>query len=141
MLIIYPDTNYDSFCSLADAEVILLNFTPTAQRTTWDITADTDKEILLRQSTLLIQQKVEQLPDTLETELKQSCAFLANHSIGVDMTNEDTSGNLKIKEIDGVIKKEWFSPNKDSNSLPDIVTQLLSKYDVSSSGAFSFTRS
>ena len=51
MLTIYPNTDYDSFCALADAETILLNNIPASQRTSWDALADADKEILLRQST------------------------------------------------------------------------------------------
>lgn len=140
MLTIYPNTNYDTFCTITDANTILTNYVPSSQREKWDALADTDKEILLRQSTLLIKQKVQELPDTLETELQQACAFLANDSIGKNMRDEDGNSNLKRKKIDGVIEKEYFNPSKESNSFSDLVEQLLSKYDVQTDGNFLFDR-
>ena len=141
MLIEYPDLNYDTFCSLVDAETILLNYIQSSLLTDWNALSDTDKEALLRQSTLLIKQRVEVLPDTLENDLKMACAYLSNHSVSVDMTNEDGAGNVKIKEITGVVKTEWFNPKEDkSNEFPDVVESLLSGYDVVASCGFSFNR-
>ena len=138
--IIYPTTNYDSFCLLADADIILTNYLQTSQLVAWTALSDADKQTLLRQSTLLIEQKVEELPTALEINLQRATAYLANFSIAKDMTNEDKSSNVKIKEITGIVKTEYFNPSEQSNTFPDIVLSLLSVYDVFSSGSFSFIR-
>ena len=139
-LIIYPITGYDSFCSVADADTLLSLNVPTAQRTIWNTPlSESDKEILLRQSTILIKQKIT-LPDTLEDDLKLATAYLANHSTNIDMTNEDGNDNVKVKEIVGVVKTEYFGNSESSNSFPDIVNSLLVQFEASSSGGFSFSR-
>lgn len=134
MLIEYPNTDYDTLCSLVDAETLILNNIPTAQHTGWDALVDTDKEILLRQSTLLIKNKIT-LPNTLEADLKLATAYLANSSVSVDMTANDGKDNVKVKEIVGVVKTEFFSKSEDSNNFPDIVTMLLNQYQISSTGS------
>lgn len=137
-LIIYPLENYTSFCSETDATLILTDLVP--DLTKWNDIDVTTREVYLRQATLLINQRVEVLPETLEIELQQACAYLANHSIDLDMTNSDDSNLLKEKDIDGVIKKVWFNARESTNSMPDIVESLLSKYDQVSSGSFSIRR-
>lgn len=138
-LILYPLDNYDTFCSLADAETLIANNIPSAQHTAWDALTDPEKEILLRQATLIIKNKIE-LPDLLENELKLAAIYLANSSVGTDMTKDDGKSDVKVKEIVGVVKTEFFGRAKDSNSLPDMVTMLLSKYNYLSSGSFTFDR-
>lgn len=136
-LIIYPDENYDSFCSVTDADSILTNNMPSSQRTAWEALLEADKEIYLRQATILIKQKIT-LPDTLEDDLKTACAYLANYSIGIDMTNSTSDNNIKVDEVVGVVKTEYFSPNKSSNSFPSIVNSLLKQYGLQSGGSFKF---
>ena len=139
-LIIFPTTDYDSFCSVTDADSLLSLNVPTAQRTLWDAPLSTqEKEIYLRQATLLIKQKIT-LPDTEEDDLTLATAYLANHSIGVDMTNEDGENNIKVDEVVGVVKTEYFSPSESSNSMPDIVLSLLTGYEATSQSSFSFNR-
>ena len=139
-LIEYPLENYDTFCSLADAETLILNNIPATQTEAWNALAgDTQKEVQLRQATLLIKNKIT-LPDTLEDDLKLATAYLANASTGNDVTDDDGSGNVKIKEITGVVKTEFFSPNKSNDDFPNMVTLLLSKYEVVQDGTFTFSR-
>lgn len=148
-LIVYPLDNYNSFCSLADAENIIRFEIPYKQRKdNWDaiadiandLTADEQKEVLLRQATILIQQRVQSLPDTLEDNLKRACAYTANDSATKDMANEDGSGNIKRKKIDGAVETEFFAPKEDkSNDFSDIVEGFLKAYDINtSSSAYSF---
>lgn len=139
MLIIYPLDNYDSFCSLADAETLITNNIPATQHTAWDALTDPDKEILLRQSTLLIKNYIT-LPVDLENELKLATVYLANSSVNVDMTGDDGKSNIKSKEIVGVVKTEFFGRGNDSNSFPEMVTMLLSKYSLISGSTFVFDR-
>jgi len=140
-LIIYPDTGYDSFCSVVDADDLIDLNIPAAQADAWfNIADDFDKEVLLRQATTIIKHRID-LPDTLEDNLKLATVYLANASIGIDMTNEDGNNDIKSKEIVGVVKTEFFGTKKDSNALPDMVTMLLAAYDVKSSSSFSFERS
>jgi len=138
-LIVYPDTGYDTLCSLADAEAIILANIPAAQHTSWDGLVDGAKEIQLRQATMLIKNKVT-LPATLEDDLKFACAYLANSSIDVSMDDDDGKGSVKTKEIVGVVKTEWFYARKDSNSFPDMVNMLLKQYELTASSSFSFER-
>jgi len=141
-LTIYPTDEYDSFCSLADAETLIAANIPSAQHTLWDALADSDKEILLRQSTILIKNSVTTLPATLEDDLKLACAYLANNSVGITMTDSNgKEGNVKVKEIVDVVKTEYFSAGKSNNSFPTIVNSLLSQYGVSTSSSFKFERS
>ena len=95
---------------------------------------DTDKEILLRQSTLLIKNKIT-LPDTLEGDLQLATAYLSNSSVSVEMTTPDGNENVKVKEIDGVVKTEYFTKGSDSNSFPDLVNLLLGQYQIVSTGS------
>ncbi len=139
-LIIYPSDSWVSFCSVADADSLLSLNVPSAQRTVWNTPlSESDKEVYLRQATLLIRQQIT-LPDTLEDDLKLATAYLANHSTDIDMTNEDGSDNVKVKEIVGVVKTEYFSNGESSNTFPDIVNSLLTQYEASASGGFSFSR-
>ena len=148
-LTIYPLDNYDTFCLLADAETILLNNVPIAQRASWDaltdivdgLTADEQKEIYLRQATMLILSRIptENLPTTLESDLQKACALLANHSVGIDMQKAGEDYNIKRKKVD-VIEKEYFYQGQPQNAFPDVVLLLLKQYEVSTSGSFSFAR-
>lgn len=140
MLIIYPTDLYDSFVSLADAETILTNNVPSSQLTDWNNLLDSDKEIYLRQSTILIANKIA-LPTTLEENLKRATAYLALHSVGKIMTSNDgKTGNIKRKRVEGVIDMEYFNASQDSNSFPEIVTLLLKDFGTTSSSSFAFSR-
>ncbi len=139
-LIVYPDTNNDAFCSLADANTLITANIPSTQRTAWEGLADPDKEIIIRQSTILLRQKIT-APTTLEDNLKLACAYLSNHSVGIDMTKKTTSNNVKKKSIaKGAVATEFFGETQDSNAFPSIVTALISTYGVTSGGTFSFLR-
>lgn len=139
-LIVYPTTGYDTYCALADADTLITNNVPTANRAAWDALADADKEIELRQATLLIKNRVSTLPSTLESDLQLACALLANNSVGVNMSNDDGKSDVKVKEIVGVVKTEYFGRGGSSNAFPDMVVMLLAQYEVSSSSEFSFER-
>ncbi len=139
-LTIYPDTGYDSFCSLADADALITANVPAAQHTLWDDLTDPNKEVELRQATLLIKNKID-LPGTLEDDLKLACALLANSSTVTDMTDADgKTGNIKVKEIVDVVKTEYFGKSKGNDEFPNMVNLLLSQYQVKSSSSFEFSR-
>jgi len=139
-LTIYPNIDYDSFCSLADAELLIVANVPAAQHTLWDALTDPNKEVQLRQATLLIKNKI-QLPGTLEDDLQLACALLANSSTGTDITDSDgKTGNVKSKEIVDVVKTEYFGRSKGNDEFPNMVNLLLSQYQVKSSSSFTFER-
>ena len=139
-LTIYPTTDYDSFCSLADADTLITANVPAAQHAAWDLLADPNKEVQLRQATILIKNKIN-LPGTLEDDLKLACALLANSSTGEDLTDSDgKTGNVKSKEIVDVVKTEYFGRSKSNDEFPNMVNLLLSQYQVKSSSSFSFER-
>ena len=140
MLIVYPNTGFDTFCRLSDADALILANVPESQHLLWDDLTDQNKEVHLRQATILIKNKI-QLPGTLEDDLKLACAYLANSSVGEDITDGDGStGNVKVKDIVGVVKTEYFGRSKSNDEFPNLVTLLLSQYEVSSSSSFTFER-
>ena len=101
-LIEYPTTGWDTFCSLANAEALLLANVPSAQRTAWDALIDADKEIILRQATIMIRTSITlstDLPLTLDPDLQLATAYVANSSVGIDMLTSDKSSNVKVKEV------------------------------------------
>lgn len=140
-LTVYPTTDYDTFCSLADAETLIANNVPATYHESWDLLTDDDKEVQLRQSSILIKNKVSILPTTLEDDLKLACALLANSSVGTNMSDDDGKSDIKVKEIVDVVKTEYWGRKKDSNTMPDMVIMLLAQYEVTSSSSFSFERS
>ena len=140
MLIEYPNTGFDTFCSLTDAEALISANVPAAQHELWDALTDPNKEVHLRQATILIKNKI-QLPGTLEDDLQLACALLANSSTGTDLIDSDgKTGNIKSKEIVDVVKTEYFGRSKKNDEFPNMVNLLLSQYEVKSSSSFSFNR-
>jgi len=138
-LVIYPADEYDSFCSVVDADAVIGNYLTANNATNWNDLSPTDKESLLRQSTLIIESKIDELPENMENNLKTATAYLAFYSIGKDMIDGGQSGNVKRKEIVDVVETEYFNPTKSQNDLPDIVATLLKKYEYKA-GGFSFVR-
>ena len=138
-LILYPTTDYDAFISIVNCDAFLESNVIGSQRTLYDALIDADKEIYIRQATTLIKNAIT-LPTTLEEDLQAATAYLVNHSIGIDMLDSNKSSNVKVKEIVDVVKTEYFTPNNDVNSFPDIVQSLLLQYDGVSDGSFVFNR-
>lgn len=138
-LIIYPTTNYNSYVSLADAEILITD--NVINHTAWDALVNADKELYLKQSTTLIRLKITD-PATTETpsDLELATIYLAVSSIAVDMTESDGKDNLKRIKIEGAIEKEFFTKGEKSNTFPDIVEALLSQYTYSNSSSFTLQR-
>ena len=139
-LILYPITSYDAFISVANCDTFLNNNVIGSQRTAYDALTETEKEIYIRQATTFIKQDIT-LPSTLETNLQHATAYLINYSIGIDMVANDNDSNIKVDEVVGVVKTEFFGRAKEINSLPEIVQKLLSGYEVQTDGVFRFERS
>lgn len=135
-LIIYPTTKYDSFVSVNEASSLIEK--NVVDSTTWE--NSNAQEVYLRQATVLIKSKIDfDLIDDTDN-LKLATALLANYAIGTDITNDNENGNLKVKEIVGVVKKEWFGKGKQSNAIPSNIASLLSEYGYSSSNALRLVR-
>ena len=139
-LILYPTTGYNAFISLADCDTFLLENVIGSQRALYDALVDSDKEIYIKQATMFIKQDIT-LPDTLEQDLQDATAYYVNYSIGVDLVANDKDSNVKVDEVVGVVKTEYFTKSKEVNSLPEICQKLLSQYDVVVDGVFTFERS
>lgn len=138
-LIIYPTTNYNSYVSLADAEILIAN--NIINHTAWDALTSTQKELYLKQSTTLIRLKIQDpYEDATPSDLELATVYLAVSSIAVDMTESDGKDNLKRIKIDGAIEKEYFTKSEKSNSFPDIVEALLSQYTYTNSSSFILQR-
>ena len=133
MLIIYPTDLYDSFVSVSDATTLIsLNVLDIAL---WAALTDAKKEILLRQATASIKARIEtdMVDDT--TNLELATALLANYGVSVDLTSDNQSGNIKRKNVVGVIEKEYFTKGSKSNAYPTNVSDLLSGYGYTSGGS------
>lgn len=138
-LIIYPTTGWDSYVSLADAEILVTNNIITT--TSWNALTNTQKELYLKQSSLDIRLHIEDpLALTTPYDLQLAVVFLSVNSIGKDMWDSDGKSNIKRIEISGAITKEYFTKGKDSNSYPDIVEALLAQFIYSGAGTFSLNR-
>ena len=144
-LTIYPEDNFDSYVTLADADTYAPLYI--LDTTNWDALSDTQKEFYLRQATYLIKPKITD-PDSLsysETDymknLEIATTLLAEYSINNNVLTDDESGNLKRKNITGVIDKEWFNPSAPSNAFPAYIATLLSDYGFSGSGSLKIERS
>ena len=135
-LIIYPEENYNSYVSVADALTIAGDFI------TDSFTALTEamKEKYLKQSTLLIKLKIDEALISDVTNLQLATVHLANYSIGKDMLNADGGDNVQRLKIDGAIEKEYFSKGKKSNIFTDIVASLLGEYGLQSGSVISILR-
>lgn len=139
MIILYPLENYDGFITASDCTSYLTLNVPSSQLVDYLLLDEPSVEILIRQATTLIKSKIT-LPSTLEDNLKNACAYLVKYSVTNVMTNSDTEGNIKVDEVVGVVKTEYFSPNQANNSFPDIVDSLLSSYGIVQDGTISFLR-
>ena len=137
MIILFPLDNFDGFITEADCTTFLNLNVPASQLTAYLALDTASREILIRQSTTLIKNKIT-LPATLEDNLSQACAYLVNYSVGINMTLDDGNGNIKIDEVVGAVKTEFFSPNDANNSFPDIVELLLSDYGLAQDGTWAF---
>lgn len=138
-LIIYPTTDYNSYISLADAEILITN--NIINHTAWDALTSTQKELYLKQSTTLIRLKIQDpYEDSTPSDLELATVYLAVSSIAVDMTESDGKDNLKRIKIDGAIEKEYFTKSEKSNGFPDIVEALLSQYTYTNSSSFTLMR-
>ncbi len=137
-LIIYPSSGFDSFVTLADATSNLTN--NVIDITAWTALTDTKKEIYLRQATLLIKSKIDLDLIVSVDNLELATSLLANHAVGVDITNDTNDGNIKVNEITGVIHKEYFTKGKASNAMPTNVTSLLSEYGFVGSSSLKILR-
>ena len=139
-LIIYPTSGYDAFVSVTDCNSILAVNVISSQRATYDALVDSDKEIYIRQATLLIKNRIT-LPNTLEEDLKTATVYLVNYSVGKDMISADKSANVKVKNIVGVLSTEYFASGAASNAFPDVVTLLLNQYGLTGRSTFTLDRS
>jgi hypothetical protein len=139
-LTIYPTTDWDSYISLADATTLMPKYV--LDMTAWNALNDTQKEFYLVQSSLLIKNKITDPEETsTPLDLQIATVFLANYALGNDLTDNDGKNNVKIKEIVGVIKTEYFSTAFASNSFPDYVSMLLNQYGFISQSALVLDRS
>lgn len=138
-LIIYPTTDYNSYVSLADAEILITD--NIISHSAWDALTSTQKELYIKQSTTLIRLKIQDpYEDATPSDLELATVYLAVSSIAVDMTESDGKDNLKRIKIDGAIEKEYFTKSEKSNSFPDIVEALLSQYTYTNSSSFTLMR-
>lgn len=138
-LIIYPTDSFNSYVSLADAEILITD--NVVSHSAWDALTNTQKELYLKQATTLIRLKIQDpYVDVTPFDLQLATAYLAVSSIAVDMTESDGKDNVKRIKIEGAIEKEYFTKSEKSNSFPDIVEALLSAYVYTNSSSFTLAR-
>ena len=139
-IIKYNLEDWNGFTDVAYCDTFLTENVIGSQRTLYDALSISDKEIYIKQATILINSKIE-LPDTLEDNLQNATCYLVNYSIGVDMLNADADTNLKKLVIDkSTIEKEFFSQGRGANAFPPIVEMLLKDYGYVTGGSFAFAR-
>jgi hypothetical protein len=138
-IVVYPDTGWNSYASLADAEIIVTN--NVINPASWNALSDAQKELYLRQSTTLIRLKItDPATDEAPDDLQLATVLLSVDSIGKDMNDSDGKENLKRIKIEGAIEKEFFTKGDSSNKFPDIVESLLVQFVYKSSSSFTLMR-
>ena len=127
-LIIYPDTGWDSFVSVADADTIIGGFTSDGGYSALDAAG---KEAILKQTALQIRLCPNiVLPDAVESDLELAQCYLTTHALTTDMLSFDSADRAVTKEKVGEIEVAYDSSYKatDNSGFPTLVYQLLSRY-------------
>jgi len=139
-LILYPLDNYDTFVSVADADIIIGNFVPDAGTVAYLALDETGKEQILRQTALQIKLCSNIiLPETLENDLELAQCYLTTHALQVDMIAYDpTSKSITAESVDVIATAYDVSAKDDADTFPSMVSSLLSQYGcTNASGGFS----
>ena len=144
-MIIYPDENYDSFISLAEADTIITE--NVIQYEEWLALPIATREIYLRIATTLILNVTKDL--SIETYvaaqscLPKACALVAAHNFVYGLSSEvNPNTGLVSKEKAGDLEVSYFHGNPTSqaksrvtNPFPITVTACLNSYGAQLSGA------
>jgi len=127
-LIIYPDTNWNSFISVVNADTTVGGFVTSKGKTAYDALDANGKEAILRQTALQIKLCPSMvLPDDIESDLEQAQCYLVIHALSVDMMAYDANGNAIVSENVGSLGVSYDTNKKGSNSDFDTMTQMLLK--------------
>jgi hypothetical protein len=137
-LVIYPDTGYDSFVTLVDADAIIANYS--VHNDKWVALTDTDKEIYLRIACEYIILNTPLLPDMeydpLTSCLPKSNAMMAVHDLSYGLSSEiNPNTGLISKEKVDTLEVTYFhgNPNHQVNSrktsrFPATVVRCINSY-------------
>lgn len=139
-LIIYPEDNWNSFISIADADITIGAFVASPGQEKYLGYDDAQKEAILKQTALQIKLcKNITLPDEATYDLELAQCYLTTHALEVNMIAYDASADSVTAESVGEISVAYDTNKKDTNdSFPPMVTSILSQYGCkSTSGGFS----
>ena len=137
MLIQYPTSNWDTFLSLVEADLLLGTMTDIGS---WATMTDEEKSHLLVQTASQIRlcQNIT-LPATLEGDLMLGHGYLLLQASRVDMTeydhNEKDITGEKVGSI--AIRYAYRDKNKTISDIPPMATMYLKQYGCGGNAGFS----
>ena len=136
MLIQYPEENWNTFLSQAEADAFMSNM---VERGDWDNYTVEQKEFSLTSTASQIRLcKGITLPEDNETDLKEGHGYLLLQAVRVDQTQYDPNDRAVKKEGVGSLQVE-YDTNKKSAGLefPPMSKLYLQQYGCSGSTSFS----
>lgn len=139
MLIVYPDTDWNTFVDIANADTLIGGMVQNENTVAYLAQDDTQKEATLTQTAMQIRLCNNiTLPDTAEHDLQLAQCYLAVYSMGTDMTAYDPNEKAITYEKVGSLATAYQAGMKGSNSDFDTMTKsLLKQYGCSGSSGFS----
>ena len=127
-LILYPLENWDSFASVAAADIIIGGFVTSDGQTAYLALDESGKEAILRQTALQIKLCPNiVLPATLENDLEVAQCYLTIHALTVDMLSFDSNDKAITGERVDTLGVTYAVSKKGSNSDFDTMTSMLLK--------------
>ena len=92
-LVIFPNEGWNSYLDLVEVENLYNEYI--INRENWDILSDIQKELYIKQATLLIKNKINDI-EVVDDNIKLALVYLINYSLDKDMTNSDGNENVKV---------------------------------------------
>lgn len=138
-LVIYPDTDWNSFLDIATADILIGGMVQTGNTAEYLAMDDTQKEAVLTQTAMQIRLCPSiTLPETNETDLQLGQAYLVVYAIHTDMTAYDPNGDAITYEKVGSLATAYQAGMKGSNSdFDDMTAMLLAQYGCTGQSGFS----
>ena len=138
-LIIYPTEFWNTFASVAAADIIIGGFVASDGQAAYLALDEAGKEAILSQTALQMKLcKNIVLPDTLESDLEVAQCYLVVHALTTDMLSFDSNDRAVTSESVDVISVSYDASKKGSNGdFPPMVSALLGQYGCTgTSGSF-----
>ena len=130
MLIIYPTIDWNSFISVADADIIIEGFTPSVGKDAYLALDEAGKEAQLRQASFNIRLCPNiTLPDDTTLYLEMATCYLVVHEMTIDTMSYDPNDKAITSESVDTLSVTYDAQKKgNADDFPPIVSTFLKDY-------------